>query len=129
MYDGAAARARSASISSSALELRDPDRRLDLGEPVVEAEPVVVDPAHVRRPALVALAAQRRRGLGSGDGDHAPLARGQLLVGVEGEGREVAARADLPALGVARAERLAGILEQAKSPLGGDGSNSGIAAG
>ena len=52
---------------------------------------------------------------GSGDGDHAALAGGQLLVRVEGEGREIAARADQPALGVVRPERLAGVLEQAEA--------------
>ena len=44
-----------------ALELGDAERRLELGEPVVEAEPVVVDPVHVRGPALVSLAAQAAR--------------------------------------------------------------------
>ena len=39
----------------AALELRDPDRRLDVAEAVVEAEPVVVEPVHVRGAALVAL--------------------------------------------------------------------------
>ena len=42
-----------------ALELGDADRGLDVGEPVVEAEPVVVHDLHARRPALVALAARR----------------------------------------------------------------------
>ena len=39
-----------------AAELDDPERARDVAEPVVEAEPVVVEPAHVGRPALVALA-------------------------------------------------------------------------
>ena len=38
------------------LELRDPDRRVQVGEPVVEPEAIVLEPVHVRRPALVALA-------------------------------------------------------------------------
>ena len=60
-------------------------------------------------------AAARRRG-----DDHAPLPRRHLLVGVEGEGGEVAAGADRAALGVDRAERLAGILEDAEAVLGGE---------
>ena len=50
-----ATRARAASISLEALELRDAERAGDVREAVVEAEPVVVEPAHVRRAALVAL--------------------------------------------------------------------------
>ena len=47
----------------------------------------MLEPAHVGGAALVALAAQPRGvGLGRRD-DHAPLPRGHLLVGVEGEGR------------------------------------------
>ena len=38
-----------------ALELREADRARDVGEAVVEAEAVVVEPAHVGRAALVAL--------------------------------------------------------------------------
>ena len=53
--------------------------------------------------------------LGVGRDDHPPLPRGHLLVGVEGEGGEVAARAHLAALRVDRAERLAGVLEQAEA--------------
>ena len=77
-----------------ALELGDSERGLDVAHAVVEAESVVVDPAHVGRAALVSLAAKPRRGLGVGDRDHAALSSRQLLVRVEGEGREVAARAD-----------------------------------
>ena len=74
----------------------------------------MVEPTHVGGPALVALAAQARRDLRVGGDDHPPLPRRHLLVGVEGEGREVAAGADAAALGVDRAERLAGVLEQAQ---------------
>ena len=64
----------------------------------------------------------RRRGgdLGVGGDDHPALPRGHLLVGVEGEGGEVAAGADLAPLGVDRAERLAGVLEDAEAVLGGE---------
>ena len=40
-----------------ALELGDADRGMEVGEPVVEAEAVVLHLVHVRGPALVALAA------------------------------------------------------------------------
>ena len=71
----------------------------------------MVEPAHVDGAALVALAAQTRRRVGVGGDDHAALPGGHLLVGVEGEGGEVAAGPDHPALRVDRAERLAGVLE------------------
>ena len=54
----------------------------------------MVEPAHPGAAALVAQAAQRRRGLGVGRDDHPALPGRHLLVGVEGEGREVAAGAD-----------------------------------
>ena len=43
--------------------------------------------------------------------DHPALAGRELLVGVEPEDRRVAARADRGAVGVDRAERLAGVLD------------------
>ena len=57
---------------------------------------------------------------GLGGDDHAALPRRHLLVGVEGEGGEVAAAADRAALRVDRAERLAGVLQQAEAAGGGD---------
>jgi len=80
----------------------------------------VVEPAHVDGAALVALGAQAGGGLGVGRDDHPPLPRRHLLVGVEGEGREVAAGADPAALRVDRAERLAGILEDAEGAAAGE---------
>ena len=80
-------------------------------EPVVEAEPVVVEPAHVRRAALVALGVDALLALGRAHHEHPALARGQLLVGVEAERRGMAAAADRHAVGVHRAERLAGVLD------------------
>ena len=114
-----ATRARGSEHRVELLELGDAERRGDVGEPVVEAEPVVVEPAHVDGPALVALAAQAGRLGGVGGDDHPPLPRRHLLVGVEGEGGEVAAGADLASLGVDRAERLTGVLEEAEAVLGG----------
>ncbi len=63
---------------------------------------------------------RRAAAIGIGGDDHPPLPRGQLLVGVEGEGGEVAAGADPAPLGVDRAERLAGVLEQAEAVLAGE---------
>ena len=80
----------------------------------------MVEPAHVDGAALVALAAQAGGGVGVGGDDHPPLPRRHLLVGVEGEGGEVAAGADRAALGVDRAERLAGVLEDAEAVRGGE---------
>ena len=80
----------------------------------------MVEPAHVGGAALVALAAQPRRTRRPGRDDHPALAGGHLLVGVEGEGGEVAAAADHAALGVDRAERLAGVLEDAEAVAGGE---------
>ena len=79
----------------------------------------MVEPAHVDGAALVALRAQAGGLVGVAGDDHAPLPRRHLLVGVEGEGGEVAAGADLAALGVDRAERLAGVLEDAEAVLAG----------
>ena len=44
------------------LELGDAERRLDVGQPVVETDPLVRHDLHPRRAALVALAAGHRRG-------------------------------------------------------------------
>ena len=92
-------------------ELREPERAGDVREAVVEAEPVVVEPAHVRRAALVALGVDPLLQRRVAERDHPALARRQLLVGVEAEHRRVAARADRRAVGVTRAERLAGVLD------------------
>ena len=71
------------------------------------------------RPWLRSL--RRRAAVSAPSGiDHPPLARRQLLVRVEGEGGEVAARPHPPALGVDRAERLAGVLEDPEAAAGGE---------
>ena len=86
---------RSASRASSALELRDADRRGDVGEPVVEAEPVVrrASPCRRRGPGC-ARCARCAATCGVAAGQHPALAGHELLVRVEGERRRVAARAD-----------------------------------
>ena len=98
--------ARPASSVVEALELGDAERGLEVGEPVVEAEPVVVHEVHVRRPALVALAARALGGGRAAGDEHAALPRRHLLVRVEGEGGGIAARAGAHAVGADRAERL-----------------------
>ena len=54
------------------LDLGDADRGGDVGEPVVEAEAAVVEPAHVGGAALVALAAQARRRSSASGGTSIP---------------------------------------------------------
>ena len=92
------------------LQLSDAERAGEVVEPVVEAQPVVVEPAHVGRPALVALGVDALLDLGRRRQDGAALARRDLLVRVEAEHAQVAASADLGAVGVGRPERLAGVL-------------------
>ena len=98
-YQPATRRARGEHVVE-ALELGEPERARDVGEAVVEAEPVVVEPAHVGRAALVALGVDPLLVLGRAERDHAALAGRQLLVGVEAEDRRVAAAADRRAVGV-----------------------------
>ena len=71
----------------------------------------MVEPAHVRRAALVALGVDALLVGGVGHRHHAALPRRELLVGVEAEDRGVAAAADRRAVAVHRAERLAGVLD------------------
>src|ERR671939_169226 len=63
------------------LELGQADRAGDVGEAVVEAEAVVVQPAHVRRAALVALGVDPLLEHLRAHRHHAALAGGDLLVG------------------------------------------------
>src|SRR5439155_943461 len=65
------------------LELNDPDRGRDLRQPVVESQPVVLERAHVSGAALVALGVHPLLERSVAVDDHAALAGGQLLVGVE----------------------------------------------
>ena len=99
-----------ASISSRCSSCAEPERAGEVVEAVVEAEPVVVEPAHVGRAALVALGVDPALRLGVRSQHRSSLARGELLVRVEGEHGEVAASAHRRAVGVHGAERLAGVL-------------------
>ena len=100
-------------------------RARDVRQAVVEAEPVVVEPAHVGRAALVALGVDRDLVLVGAERDHPALAGRELLVGVEAEHRRVAAAADRDAVGVDGAERLAGVLDD-REPVR---LNAGMSAG
>ena len=93
------------------LELPDSERRRDVVEPVVEAEPAVLEPAAAVEPALVAKRDEQLVLLGRPGRDRAALARRDLLVRVEGPGREMAVRAERLAL-VPGAERLARVLDE-----------------
>ena len=101
---------------------RSPSAACDVGEPVVEAEPLVVHQLHVRArgPGCARCAAARRARRRRPD-EHPPLPRRHLLVGVEGEGRGVAARAR-PARPSASSAPSASqrVLEHAEPALGGD---------
>jgi hypothetical protein len=70
----------------------------------------VVEPVHVRGAALVSLGVDARLVAGVEADDRSPLPRRHLLVRVEREHRAVPARADQRAVLVARADRLARIL-------------------
>src|SRR5436309_721501 len=86
------------------LQLTDPECRLDVREPVVEADPRVVEPARVVRAALVAKADEQVALLLGVRRDHSALAGRQLLVRIEAERARRHMRADRTAL-VLRARR------------------------
>ena len=74
-----------------ALELCQPQRACDVRQAVVEPQPVVVEPAHVRRAALVSLGVDALLERRVGHRDDAALAGRHLLVGVEAEHRRMPA--------------------------------------
>jgi hypothetical protein len=76
--------------------------------------------AHVGGPALVALAAHGLRDFAVRSDQDPALPRGHLLVGVEGERRDVPVHSDPLAGAVDRAKRLAGVLEHPQSAIRGD---------
>ena len=81
------------------LELGYAERAGDVGEAIVEAEPVVVEPVHVRGAALVSLGVDPLLLRRIAHRDHPALAGRQLLVRVEPEHRGMAAPADGHAVG------------------------------
>ena len=100
------------------LDLAEPERGADVVDPVVEAEPGVVEPAAAVGAALVAEADEGAPGLLVVRRHDPALAGRHLLVRVEGEDGVDAVRADDPAL-VLGAERLARVLDQDEAvPLG-----------
>ncbi|GBD46528.1 hypothetical protein HRbin41_01356 [bacterium HR41] len=80
----------------------------------------MVEPIHVGRPTLVALGIDPRLRGGVGTNQRTALAGGDLLVRVEAERREVAARADPNAVLVDSAERLAGVLDDPQAVRPGE---------
>ena len=93
------------------LELADSERGRDVVEPVVEAEPAMLEPAAAVEAALVAERDEQLVLLGRRGRDRAALAGRDLLVRVEGPGREMAVRAERLAL-VPGAEGLARVLDE-----------------
>ena len=98
------------------LELADPERRADVVDAVVVAEPRVIEPAAAVGATLVAHADEPAPGFLVVRRDHPALAGRHLLVRIEGEHRVDAVRAD-PAALVLRSERLAGVLDQHEAVL------------
>ena len=96
-------------------ELRMADRRLQVGDAIVEADPLVPVGA-VWRDAVIAQDAQRVGKLGRVGEAHAAFARGHDLVGVEREAVDVAELADRPA-GIARAMRFGAVLDHGDAAL------------
>src|SRR6266508_331584 len=93
------------------LQLADPERCLEIRDPVVEPEPDVVEPARVVRAALVAEALHQLPFLLGMRRDDPALARRDLLVRIEAERAGDAMRADGRAL-VLSAERLTRVVDE-----------------
>ncbi len=100
-------------------ELADPDRSVNVIEPVVEAESRMLEPAAVIGAPLIAERAQQSPRLFGVRRDHPALAGGDLLVRIEGERRVDPVRTDRLAL-VLGAEGLARILDEHEAVLVGD---------
>ena len=92
----------------------------DVAHAVVPAQAVVLQPVAGVGAPLVGEAVQARGDVVVVRRDHAALARGDLLVRVEGEDRRVAVGAHDAAL-AARAERLGGVLDDRDAVPRGDG--------
>ena len=116
---GDLARARRAS-SSRRRSCDETDRARDVGQAVVEAEAIVVEPAHVRRPALVALGVDAHLQRLVAERHHPALAGRQLLVRVEPERGRMTAPADRDPVAVPRPERLTGVLDDRQTVPRGD---------
>ena len=118
-------------------ELVDADRRLKIGEVVLEAGAHHLD---LRRPsfgvavpgrlleAVEAQGAERPRQLSVGQGQHSALGRGHVLDRVEGEDAEAAEEADVAA-GVGGADAVRGVLEQPQAVTLGGGAEPAQVAG
>ena len=76
------------------LELRKAQRAGDVRQPVVEPQPIVIEPPHVGRATLVSLGVDALLERRVGHRDDAALSGRHLLVRVEAEHRRMPARAD-----------------------------------
>ena len=104
--------------SGKLLELADPDRRADVVDAVVEAEPRVLEPAAAVGATLVAKALEQAPLVLGVGRDDAALAGRDLLVRIEGEHRGGTVGANGRAA-IAGAERFAGVLDERQPvPLG-----------
>ena len=102
--------------------------RGDVGEPVVEAEPLVIHNfMSGARPWLRSLRARAASGLGGTSMPPSPVVI--CLFGVEGERRGVAARAGLAAVGVDAPSAWQASSSRPSAALRGERSSSAIAAG
>src|SRR5207244_6374350 len=97
-------------------QLGDSERGSHLAEAVVEADTIVLYPAHVACTPLIALAAGTLEHSSIIRGQHPALPGDELLVGVEGEGGAVPARPHRHACAIDRTGGLAGILDD-RDPL------------
>ena len=111
-------RALRRSVSSMRQSCGLADRRLQVGDAIVVADPLVPVGA-VGRHAVIAQQPQRGRKLLRIGEAHAAFARGDDLVGVEGEAGDVAELPDRPA-GVARAVRFRAVLDHGDAAASGE---------
>ena len=100
-------------------QLRDADRRMNIGEPVVEAQARMHQPGAVVRAPLVDQALQMPGKVAVVGQDDPAFGRCHLLVGVEREDRRVPERAIRPSVVVAT-DRLAGVLDDGQPVTVGD---------
>ncbi len=104
---------------SDPLHLHGADGAVHIAEAIVVAKSFVREPAHAGVAALIAHGLAESGDLVVVGDDHAALAGGDLLVGIEAEDTRVAEAAGHAAL-VICAERFAGVLDHTQLVLSGD---------
>src|SRR5215510_7707288 len=95
---------------------------MNVAQPVVVSDPLMIQPGTILSATLVAHAAAKPGEIGIVGNDHSALARGHLLVGIEGETGQVAECARLLSA-IGSADGLAGILDDLEVVLVGDFAN------